>query len=145
MPRKQKTQSTSTYGHVTPPPTQATTNLQSMVDTPVDYATPIRNSYARAEVKHGRSYDNPLGGFTTADVRDKSQRAYHNENQQNMGLDLANAAQQSSSDKFSRQATVAGFTQPRMVQTGATGTQSTPFNWMDAIGIGGGVAQGIVT
>ena len=123
---------------MTPPATQATTNLQSMVNEGADFSTPIRNAYARAGAAHDRSYNNPLGAYTTADVRDKSSRAWHSENAQNLGLDLSNAAQQSAGDKFNRQATVAGFTNPNLVQTG--GTTSSPFNWSDGLGIGAGVA-----
>lgn len=144
MPRKTKQTSTNTYGYMTPPSTAATQNLQAMVDTPVDYATPIRNSYARAEAKHQRSYNSPLGAYTTADVRDKQQRAYHNENQQNLGLALSDAAQQTAGDKFNRQATVVGFTQPRLVQTGGSATTHQPFSWMDALNIGGGAATGVL-
>jgi len=113
-----------------------------MVDSGYDAATPIRNSYARAEAKHQRSYNNPLGAYTTADVRDKTSNEYHDTMQQNLGLDLSNAAQQSSQDKFNRQATVAGFTQPHLTQTGGTNVQTSPFNWQDALQIGGGIASG---
>jgi len=107
-----KSKQKNTYGFSTPPPTQATTNLQKMVDTPVDYATPIRNAYARADQQYKRSFKNPLGAHTTADVRDKAIRAQGQEMQQRMGMDLSDAAQQTSQNKFARQATVAGLTAP---------------------------------
>ena len=102
-----------TPGWTAPPKTQEVTNLQNLVDQGADYKTPIRNAYARAQHQNARSYNNPLGGFTTADVRDKSIRSQNADFQQNMGIDLSNAAQSNADAKFGRQATVAGFTQPK--------------------------------
>ena len=141
MSSKSKTTSTATHGYYTPPPTQATTNLQSMVDTPTDYSTPIRNAYGRAEQQTNRSYNNPLGAYTTQDVRDKSVREMKQTMGQNLGLDLSNAAQQSASDKFTRQSTVAGLTQPNFAQTGGTQVSQQPFNWMGLIQAGAGVGS----
>lgn len=139
---KSKSVTKNEPGWSAPPATQATNNLQSMVDTPVDYATPIRNTYARAEADNSRSYNNPLGAYTTADVRDKSKREAHGNFMQNLGIDLSNAAQQTSADKFNRQATVAGFTQPRFYNASSTNTQ--PFTGGDFLSMGLGGAQGIL-
>lgn len=98
----------------TPPPTQATTALQGMVDQGADYTTPIRNAYARAEQGLSHSYQNPLGAYTTADVRDKSLRQQNTNLNQQMGMDLATAAQENAQGRFNRQATVAGLTAPQM-------------------------------
>jgi len=138
-----KTKQTNTPGWSAPPATQATTNLQSMVDTPVDYATPIRNSYARAEQSLNKSYQNPLGAYTTADVKDKAMRSQRKDLFQSMGLDLSNAAQQSAADKFGRQATVAGFTRPQMYN--ASSTQSSNFGLGDALGLGTSLGTGYLT
>lgn len=129
------------YAWSTPPPTQATTNLQAMVDKPVDYATPIRNSYARAEQQYANSYKNPLGAHTTADVRDKSIRANKQAMQQSMGMDLSNAAQQTSQNQFGRQATVAGLTSPinQLIKT------SQPWSGGDTVGLIASAAGGAAT
>lgn len=95
---------------------------------------PIRNSYARAEQNLQRSYQSPMGAFTTADVRDKTLRSQRQDLQQNMGIDLANASQQNNEAKFGRQATVAGFTQPQMYQSGSSGSMSDPFGQALQIG-----------
>lgn len=129
---KSKSTQTNSPGWSSPPATQATTNLQSMVDTPVDYATPLRNTYARAEQNLTRSYNNPLGSYTTADVRDKSLRSQRSDLSQSLGMDLSNAAQQSSQNKFDRQSTVAGLTAPQMYNAKSVSAQ--PFT-------GGDVAQ----
>lgn len=134
-----KSKQTNQVSWSAPPATQATTNLQAMVDKGVDYATPIRNAYARAEQNYDRSYKNPLGAYTTADVRDKSIRANHNQMQQELGLDLSNAAQQNAQGQFQRQATVAGLTAPQMYQSGS----SQKFTAGDALGMGANVLAGI--
>ncbi len=134
---KQKNQ----YGFSTPPPTEATTNLQNMVNNPVDYATPIRNAYGRAEKQYESTYKNPLGAYTTADVRDKSIREHGQEMNQQEGLDLSNAAQQTSQNQFNRQATVAGFTSP-IHELQST---SQPFTGGDAANIGIQAALGFIS
>ena len=131
---KKKTTQTNTVGSWTPPTTQAVTNLQSQADQGADFSTPIRSSYARSEQALSRSYSNPLGAYTTADVRDKSMRSQKADLFQNMGIDLGNAAQQNAEGKFGRQATVAGFTQPQMYNSGGTQTVSDPFGQAMQIG-----------
>jgi hypothetical protein len=118
-----------------PPKTQAVSNLEGLVDQGEDYATPIRNAYARADQDIKRSYNNPLGGYTTATVRDRSYQAQKKDLAQNLGMDLANAAQNSAQAKFGRQATVAGFTQPQMYNSQSTQKVSDP--WGTAIGFAG--------
>jgi hypothetical protein len=85
-----------------------------------------------------------LGAFTTADVKDKSKRAANFNLSQSESMDLANAAQQSGADKFNRQATVAGLTNPQLVNSGSSSVTSTPFNWGGLItgGIGAGASLG---
>lgn len=135
-----KTYVTNTESFAAPPPTVATTNLQAMVDKPVDYSTPIRNAYGRAEQSLSRSYQSPLGAYTTADVRDKSLRSQNADLQQGMGLDLSNAAQQNASDVFNRQATVAGLTSPVPYLSRSNTVQ--PYSVMDWVGTIGGIAAG---
>ncbi len=120
MSHKQKTE--NQVGFAAPPPTAASTQLQTMAQTPADFSTPIHNAYGRAEQQLGQSYNSPLGAYTTADVRDKSLREQKQGLEQNMGLDLAQAAQQSSQDAFNRQYQVAGLTAPQFYNTGGTTT-----------------------
>lgn len=132
MSKKTTTKNTPDWSP--PPRTQEVSNLQGLVDQGVDYSTPIRNAYARSEQSLDRSYNNPLGSFTTADVRDKSSRAQKKDLYQNMGIDLANAAQQNASDKFSRQATVAGMTAPQMYNASSVSKTSDPMGMIMGIG-----------
>ena len=128
MASKKTTEQTQTPAWSAPPPTQATTNLQGMIDKGgADFSTPIRNQYSRAEAENTRSYNNPLGSFTTADVRDKSQRAENANFHQNLGIDLSNAAQDSANNQFSHQATVAGLTAPQNYMAKSVSKISDPF------------------
>jgi len=134
MGHKEQTQ-TNQVGWSAPPPTQATTNLQGLVDKGPDYTTPIRNAYGRAEHELSHSYQSPLGAYTTADVRDKSLRSQNSDLQQSMGLDLSNAAQENAQGQFNRQATVAGLTAPQMYNSSSKSV--SPYSMME---IGSGIA-----
>lgn len=125
MSKTQKT--TNTPGWSAPPPTQASTALQGMVGEGTDYATPLRNQYARAKEENSRSYNDPLGSFTTADTRDKSKRATNASFDQNLGMDLADAALQSQQAKFGQQSQVAGHTAPQMYNATSVNKQSDPW------------------
>ncbi len=134
-----KTEQKNTVAWSAPPATQATTNLQGMVDKGPDYSTPIRNAYGRAQQNLSKSYQSPLGAYTTADVRDKSLRSQQSDLSQSMGLDLSNAAQENAQGQFNRQATVAGLTAPQMYGSGGTTTVHDP--WGTAMGLIGGGAS----
>jgi len=130
---KAKEVQTNTPGWSAPPTTADVESLRGMVNGG-DYATPIRNQYARAEQDLSRSYNNPLGAYTSADVRDKSMRSQKLDMQQSLGMDLADAAQENANAKFNRQATVAGLTSPQFYN--AKSTSSQPFTGGDALSIG---------
>jgi len=140
---KSKTIQDNTLGWGTPPPTHATEALQGMVDNGVDYSTPIRNAYGRAEQNLSHSYQNPLGAYTTADVMDKSLRSQNSDLMQSEGLDLSNAAQQNAQGQFNRQAAVAGLTAPQAYN--AKQVTTVPFQAGDALGIGFGAANAALT
>jgi hypothetical protein len=114
-----------------------------MVDKGADYATPIRNQYARAEQNLTRSYQNPLGAYTTNDVRDKSLRSQRQDLSQNLGMDLSDAAQQNAQGTFNRQATVAGLTAPQMYNAKSVSAQ--PWTGGDTAGLAASVASGLIT
>lgn len=140
MGDKSKNVQTITPHFAAPPPTVATTNLQNQVDTPVDFAAPIRSGFARAKQGINKINNNPLGAYTTADVREKSLRSANSEIDQNLGIALGEAAQQSSSDKFNRQATVAGLTNPQFYNRETVNAQK--FTAFDGIQLGLQAASG---
>lgn len=135
-----KTTQTNQVAWSSPPQTQDMTNLQNAAQTNVDYSTPIRNAYARANQQYDRSYNNPLGAYTTADVRQKASQEHSDTMNQSLGLDLANAAQQNSSGQFGRLATVAGLTRPQMYGSGSTTKVSDPLGTAQQIGSKGASA-----
>ena len=137
-----KTTTKNEVAFAAPPETADTQRMRTLSTQGADYSTPIRNAYARAEQNLSRSYQNPLGGATTADVREKSLREQKSTMMQSMGLDLSNAAQQNAQSQFGNAATVAGMTQPRMYNSGGTQTTSDPMAIMSAIAGVGGSALG---
>lgn len=137
---KAKQVQTNTPGWSQAPETADVGTLRGMVGGG-DYATPIRNQYARAEQDLSRSYNNPMGAFTSADVRDKSMRSQKLDMQQSLGIDLANAEQQNADAKFNRQATVAGLTAPQFYM--AKSQNSQPFVGGDVLQMVLGAAGGM--
>jgi len=130
----------NTPGWSAPPGTADISTLRGMVPGG-DFATPIRNQYARAEQDLSRSYNNPMGAFTSPDVRDKAMRSQKLDMQQSLGMDLANAEQQNADARFNRQATVAGMTAPQFYN--AQSKTTNPFGLWDGIRLGVGTAAGI--
>lgn len=138
-----KVKQTNTPGWTTPQDTQDIKDLRNIAHESPDYSPPIRNAYARSEQSLDRSYNNPLGGYTTADVRDKSMRAQKKDLYQNMGIDLANAAQTNADSKFGRHATVAGLTRPVNYTAESVSKTSDPMGMIMGLGqMGATVASG---
>lgn len=144
MSKKSKSTQTNTPGWSTPPATPQSTALEGMVGK-ADFATPIRNQYARAKQNLGRSYVNPLGSFTTPHVRDIALR------EQNMGLDtglgmaLGDAALQNQQNTFNQQGMVAQLAQPRMYMAKSQNEtkESDPFGTaMQIAGLGTSIFSG---
>ena len=141
MGNKKSQTTTNTPGWSMVPDTADMSALRGLRDQGGDFATPLRNQYARAEQKMSNSYNNPLGAYTTADVRDKSMREQSEAMSQNMGIDLANAEQQNAQNKFGRYAQIAGMSSPQFYMQSQKQTQ--PFGLWDGIGLGVGTAAGI--
>lgn len=132
------------------PQTDQEKKLEGMVGQS-DYATPIRNTYARAQQNLSRSYNNPLGGYTTADVRDKASRQQGMELGQSEAAALGNAAQQNQQAAFGQQATVAGLMQPQFYNQSSTttgssqGENASKFTGGDFLGMGLGAGSNLLT
>ena len=78
-----------------------------------DFSVPVRAGFERARQNNANSYNNPLGAFTTADVRDKAQREQNFDMDQGEAVALGNAANQNQQNAFGQQATVAGLMAPQ--------------------------------
>ncbi len=132
---KAKSKTTNTYGWQTPPTTADTSAMRTAAQTPVDYSTPIRSAYGVRQKNADRMYKDLLGGYSTPSQRTAMRKEDSDTFSQQMGLDLANAAQQNSADQFSRAAAMQSVTAPHLVQTGGTSTQSqSPFAMAMQIG-----------
>lgn len=114
---------TNTFSQITPQATQATTNLQGMVNQGTDPSIPYHYAQQREDVN--QSFQSPLGAYTTPAVRDAANRV----TSERLGMEEAQATQASKflgdQAAFDRQAAVAGFTQPQIVNSGGT-SQSSP-------------------
>ncbi len=100
----------------------------------------MRNQYARAQAQSDRSWNNPLGAYTNADVRDKSQREQNLGLQQQEGAALGDAALQNQQNTFNQQSTVAGLMAPHFYN--AQTTNENKFALGDYVKLGLGAASG---
>lgn len=130
---KAKQTTTNTPAWSPPPDTGDIIGLRSQVGK-VDFTTPLRNAYARANTEYKRTFNNPLGAYTTADVRDKSIREHGDQMNTQYGMDLASAAMANQQNAFGQQATLAGLTAPRFYN--ASSSTSQPFTGGDAVSLG---------
>lgn len=137
---KRKTETTNTYQYMPPPETADTTALREMKAT-ADPSIPYQ--YAKAREAQSNSMNNPLGAYSSSASRDNSARVTNQALAQDEAA--ANQASQFQADNanFQRRATVAGFTNPHLVQTGGTQTTSGGFwSGLLAQGIGAGAQLG---
>ncbi len=138
---KSRTEQKNTLSQYNPTDTPDISALRGQANQTYDYAAPVRNSYARAEQRLDRSFNNPLGAATTADIADKTRRAQESALHQDEGIDLASAANQANSQKFGQMATVAGLTAPHVYTSDSTSAAKwTGGDTLGAIsGVGGGL------
>lgn len=110
---------TSTYDWLTPP---ETADMQAVRDFKFKGDPRLPYTFARAFQRAKDTYDNPLGGATTPQIRDAVLRATAEDigqeegqayREENFGLQGLNYAQKSD---------VAQMTSPRLAQTGSSGT-----------------------
>lgn len=143
MGSKNTEKTTNTLGWSAPPDTADMSALRGLRDQGGDFGSPIRNQFARAETRRANSYNNPLGAYTTADVRDKSLREQNSAADQEMGMALGDAAQQNAQNKFSRYSQIASMTAPTSYNASSTSTM--PFGMWDGIRLGLGTGKGLLT
>jgi hypothetical protein len=114
---------TATYGYQTPPTTPAVTKLAG-AKFEVDPGLHAQYGKLRSKLKSG--FNNPLGANYSPEVRDAIIRS----GEERLGRDEAEAYRGGQYDAnrlgYSRDVTVAGMSQPQLVQTGGTtsGTSS---------------------
>lgn len=108
-----------------------------------DFGVPIRAQFDRARQDLSNSYINPLGAYTTPDVRDKAMREQNFNLDQGQAVALGNAANQNQQNAFGQQATVAGLTAPVSYNSGST--KSDKWTGGDTLSTGLGIGTGVLS
>ena len=112
---------TNTYDWMTPPDTadiEAMRGFQFTADPRVPF------TYAKARQNIGETYANPLGAYSTAGLRDAQTRASYEDLAQQEGQALREENYSRQGLEYAKRADVASMTQPRLTQTGGSGTSS---------------------
>lgn len=134
----QNTTNTATYGQITPndtPDIQAYRTHEFQTDPSIPYR------YQAARTRLRDSFNNPIGAYTTADVREKTERAGDMELTQQEGEASQESNFANQALEAGRLSDLAGLTAPRIVQTGGTqnSTVTQPFNWGSVISGAAGI------
>lgn len=142
---KKKVTQTNTHSYMAPPKTPEVAKLETMkavADPSISY------QYGKQRNAYMNSWNNPLGAASSAASRDAAARVTNQALAQDEGQALEQSQYNADNANFGRQATVAGFTQPNLVQTGGTQTQSGGF-WsglaQSAIGAGAQLGSAYMT
>lgn len=152
MGKKQTTQQTqnqsynnqNTYGQITPTDTP---DIAAMRDFQFNVDPAIASTYGAARQRVNNSFNNPIGGAYSPNMKDAMLRSSNRDLSQQQAEAHSSAFNQNQGQQFGQKAAVAGMTAPRILQTGSSGTgnmsgntvQSQPFDWA---GLAGGVATG---
>lgn len=144
MSSKKTTTSTNTYAYQAPPDSQDTIALRNQINTAYD--TPdatIPYSFARRREAAKNRFGSPFGANYSPEVRAAQQYNDINELDQEQGvanrMDSFNRRQ----GKTAALSGLAGHTSPRLVQTGGTQVQQSPFNWGGLLSAGAGIMGAI--
>lgn len=130
---KQESSTTNTYGFMTPP---STPDVDAVRDWTPQIDPGISYSYARAKNALRNSFDNPLGADTPQAVKD----AMLFQGEQDLGQQEAQTLREASNDvndqELRKKLAVAGFTEPKLVQTSGltSGTTSQGGGFGSALG-----------
>lgn len=146
--QQQSHSSTNTYGHVTPP---ETADVQALRDFKFTADPRIGYTFGNARNQAANSFNNPLGGVYSPQMRDQILRSTLSDLSQREGQAYSEANQGLQGQQFAQKAGVASMTAPRLVQTGSSGSgtgsssgtsiQSSPI-WTDLLIAGASGAGG---
>lgn len=113
----------NTYSQVVPqntPDIDAFRKWEPQVDPGIGY------QYARARDDLKDTYDNPLGAYTTPAVKEAALRSGLKDLNQQEGQAFRAGEYDVNAQKLGQLGGVAELTAPRIVQSGSTGSQTTP-------------------
>jgi hypothetical protein len=112
----------NTYGHVTTP---ETADIAAMRDFKFTADPSIGNAFGSAKNQIANSFNNPIGGVYSGNMRDSILRSSLSDLGQREAMARSEANQSLQGQQFGQRAAVAGMTAPRLVQTGGSGTGSS--------------------
>jgi hypothetical protein len=118
--KKTKSESTNTYQYLQPPDTQDIKDLRSM---DIQEDPGIGHQFALLKENVHNSYMNPLGAYTTPDVREKQLRATDMDINQQETQAHRVGQYDVNQQRIGKQTGLAALTAPKLAQTG--GTQTT--------------------
>lgn len=101
----------------------------------------IGHRFAMLKENVGNTFHNPLGAYTTADVRDKQVRSTERAIDQEEGAAKRASVYDANQQNNARKLALAGLTAPQLVQTGGTGTSQQSGGLAQAL-IGGAASVG---
>ena len=136
---KTTTTQQNTYAWQTPGDTG---DIKAWRDQQYEVDPGIGQQFALAQEQMNNNYDNPLGGYTTNDVRMKQKAASINGLNQQRSAAHRQGQYDVNMLKAGQKAGLAGLTAPQLVQTGGTGTSQQSGGLGQAIiGAGANVAS----
>jgi hypothetical protein len=112
----------NTYGYTAPPESadvSAVRNFKFTADPSIGY------NFASAKNQVANSFNNPIGGYVTPEIRDRILRSSLSNLAMQESQAKSEANQQLQGAQFGQKAAVASMTAPRLIQTGGYGTGSS--------------------
>lgn len=119
--QQQSYSGTNSYGYMTPP---ETADVQKLRDFKFTADPRIGYAFGSAKNKIANSFNNPIGGVYSPQIRDAILRSQYAQLAQGESQAQSEAGQSLQGQQWGQQAAIAGLTSPRLVQTGSSGTSS---------------------
>jgi len=109
----------NTYGQITPQDTQDTQNFRAW-NPQIDPG--LASQYGNAKNQFTSSFNNPLGGYQTAQTRDAQQRTGLRQLNQDEAQAFRSGSYDVNNQKAGQLGSLAALTAPRILQTGSSGS-----------------------
>lgn len=129
--KKTQTTQTNTYGWEAP---KDTADITALRGTQFSEDPGIAHQYGLLKERQDQAYDNPLGGYTTPDVRMKQKLATNNDINQQESMAHRQGQYDVNMLNNAKLQGLAALTAPKLVQTGGTGTTTQNDGIMGILG-----------
>lgn len=117
--QQQSYSSANTYGQIAP---DDTADVKAFRDFRPQTDPGLAAQYGNAKNQLTSSFDNPLGGYQTAQTRDAQQRTGLRQLNQDEALAFRQGTYDQNQQRAGQLSSLAALTSPRILQTGASGT-----------------------